>query len=80
VGLRGKEAAQHHRATQTDRDTHGGGLHLKGGEGERERTGPETGITHLIKPYYGTQYSIETEECQKANSSRTTSGNRRFHM
>ena len=29
VDLRGEEAAQHHRAAQTDRDAHGGGLHLE---------------------------------------------------
>ena len=29
VDLGSEEAAQHHRPTQTDRDTHGGGLHLK---------------------------------------------------
>ena len=35
VDLRSKEAAQHHRAAQTDRDAHGGGLHLGEEEGER---------------------------------------------
>lgn len=29
VNLGSEEAAQHHRPTQTDRDAHGGGLHLK---------------------------------------------------
>lgn len=29
VDLRSKEAAQHHRPTQTDRDAHGGGLNLQ---------------------------------------------------
>lgn len=28
VDLGSKEATQHHRPTQTDRDAHGGGLHL----------------------------------------------------
>lgn len=29
VDLGSEEAAQHHRPTQTDRDAHGGGLHLE---------------------------------------------------
>lgn len=29
VDLRSKEAAQHHRPTEADRDAHGGGLHLE---------------------------------------------------
>lgn len=29
MNLGSEEAAQHHRPTQTDRDTHSGGLHLQ---------------------------------------------------
>ena len=32
VNLGGEEAAEYHRTAQTDGDTHGGGLHLWGGE------------------------------------------------
>lgn len=39
VNLGSEEAAQHHRPTQTDRDAHGGGLHL-----EEE---PDVGRSHL---------------------------------
>lgn len=33
VNLWSKEAAEHHRATQGDGNTHGGGLHLSRGRG-----------------------------------------------
>lgn len=36
VDLGSKEAAQHHRPTQTDRDAHGGGLHLEEERGVRK--------------------------------------------
>lgn len=55
MDLGSEEAAENHGATEADRNTHGGGLHLGGGEGgtgEREVMKMSVWIAFFILFYY----------------------------